>query len=100
MRIISQDGTDDVPYERSNFFMQPRNDYIEILCCVDEHSFNIAEYSTSEKALKAMKMLHDKYLSIMELKGGYGVVTSCYVQPNFWVLPKVFQFPQDSEVDA
>ena len=34
----------------------------------------------------------------MELDGGYDVVNGCYVQPNYWVLPKVFQFPADEEV--
>ena len=45
-------------------------------------------------------MIQDKYLSRMELDGGYDVVSDCYVQPNYWVLPKVFQMPQDSEVEV
>ena len=49
----------------------------------------IAEYSTEEKAIKAMEMCREKYLSRMELDGGHDVVNGCYVQPNYWVLPKV-----------
>ena len=62
--------------------------------CADD----IAEYSTEEKAIKVLDMIQDKYLSRMELDGGYDRVNGCYIQPNFWVLPKVFQMPQDSEV--
>ena len=45
-------------------------------------------------------MIQDKYMSSIELVGGYDVVSDCYVQPNYWVLPKVFQMPQDSEVEV
>lgn len=62
--------------------------------CADD----IAEYSTEEKAIKVLDMIQDKYLSRMELDGGYDWANGCYIQPNFWVLPKVFQMPQDSEV--
>ena len=58
----------------------------------------MAKYSTKEKEIKAMEMCREKYLSRMELDGGYDVVNGCYVQPNYWVLPKVFQFPADEEV--
>ena len=47
-----------------------------------------------------MKMVRDLYLSRMELDGGYDNVNGCYVQPNYWVLPKVFQFPQDDEIEV
>ena len=56
------------------------------------------EDSTEEKAIKAMEMCREKYLSRMELDGGYDIVNGCYVQPNYWVLPKVFQFLTDQEV--
>ena len=60
----------------------------------------IGEYSTEEKAIKVLDMIQDKYLTRMELDGGYDVTNGCYVQPNFWVLPKVFQMPQDREVEG
>ena len=64
----------------------------------DADYLTMAGYSTEEKAIKAMEMCREKYLSRMELEGGYDVVNGCYVQPNYWVLPKVFQFPKDEEV--
>ena len=99
MRVISQNGMIDVPYEMSAI----RNeDNLIILCMVGETGKGsvIATYSTSEKAQKAMEMLRDAYLSRMELDGGYDTVHGCYIQPNYWVLPKVFQFPQDEDVEV
>ena len=70
----------------------------EIIAFNGETKSYIGIYSTEEKAIKVLDMIQDKYLSRMELDGGYDMVSGCYVQPNYWVLPKVFQMPQDSEV--
>ena len=97
MRIISQDGKYDVAYERVSFRREGTNIYMSST----EHSnLRIAEYSIPEKAIKAMQMCREHYLSRMELGGGYDIVNKCYVQPNYWVLPKVFQFPTDEEVEV
>ena len=104
MRVISQDGTIDVPYEsviiqrfgREIYFLNKNLIGVEQLVS----DMDIATYSTEEKAQKAMEMLRDTYLSRMELDGGYDAVNGCYVQPNFWVLPKVFQFPKDENVEV
>lgn len=104
MRIISQSGLLDVPYEliaispysgnmATIIGTFPGNDLGK-----GDRVYILAEYSTEEKAIKAMEMCREKYLSRMELDGGYDVVNGCYVQPNYWVLPKVFQFPKDEEV--
>lgn len=69
-----------------------------IFIVVHGEEVDIAVYSTEEKAIKVLNMIQDEYLKRMELDGGYDVTNGCYVQPNFWVLPKVFQMPQDSEV--
>ena len=104
MRVISQDGTIDVPYEmvviqgfRNGVYFLNRN-----LTGVEKlaDDIKLAKYSTEAKAIKAMEMLREKYESRMELDGGYDSVHKCYVQPNFWVLPKVFQFPQDDEIEV
>ena len=104
MRIISQDGTFDVPYEMviiqrfdGKIYYLNKN-----LAGIEEviEDIALAEYSTEAKAKKAMEMLQDNYLSRMELEGGYCEALGFYVQPNYWVLPKVFQFPQDGEVEV
>ena len=104
MRVISQDGTIDIPYEsviiqrfKSTIYFLNKN-LIGVEQLVSD--MDIATYSTEEKAQKAMEMLRDTYLSRMELDGGYDAVNGCYVQPNFWVLPKVFQFPKDEDVEV
>lgn len=106
MRVISQDGTIDVPYDAFSFNVA-RGKYkdVEYGCIYchnlsSPHGTKLAEYSAEEKAIKAMEMLREKYLSRMELDGGYDIVNKCYVQPNYWVLPKVFQFPQDDEIEV
>lgn len=101
MRVISQDGTMDFPYEISTIFIYPRiENVIAIQFAGDSEISIIGRYSSKAKAIKAMEMLRDTYLSRMELDGGYDAVNGCYVQPNFWVLPKVFQFPQDDEIEV
>ena len=99
MRLISQNGMIDVPYEMSAI---RNDDGLIILCMAGETGKGsvIARYSTSEKAEKAMEMLRTAYLTRMELDGGYDMVHGCYIQPNYWVLPKVFQFPQDEDVEV
>ena len=104
MRVISQDGTIDIPYEdliiqrfESTIYFLNKN-LIGVEQLVSD--MDIATYSTEEKAQKAMEMLRDTYLSRMELYGGYDAVNGCYVQPNFLVLPKVFQFPKDEDVEV
>lgn len=104
MRIISQDGTFDVPYEMviiqrfdGKIYYLNKN-----LAGIEEAAEGIAlaEYSTEAKAKKVMEMLQANYLSRMELEGGYHEAQGFYVQPDFWVLPRVFQFPQDGEVEV
>lgn len=106
MRVISQDGTIDVPYDYFSLSMSSgkyKDVEVAYIYCHNLSSPNgtkLAEYSTKEKAIKAMEMLREAYESRMELDGGYDSVHKCYVQPNFWVLPKVFQFPQDDEIEV
>lgn len=92
MRIISQNGTVDVPYEMSAI---RNDDKLIILCMVGETGKGsvIARYSTSEKAQKAMEMLREKYKD-------YAKATN---KSNFFTMfdyPKVFQFPQDEDVEV
>lgn len=102
MRIISQDGKCDYPYENNTLFI----DYIDgrvirlLTVTSDNPSVKIAVYSTEEKAKKAMEMLREEYLKYMEIEGHADLTGQGIIQPNFWVLPKVFQFPQDEEIEV
>lgn len=104
MRVISQDGCYDIPYEQAMLLRYGNRIHLmsQNFAGVERIISDpvIAEYSTEEKAIKAMEMCKDKYLSRMELYGGYDMVNRCYVQPNYWVLPKVFQFPADEDIEV
>lgn len=103
MRVISQDGRTDIPYENFVFSITKDNVVVAIRDTVARpteiaHGI-VAKYSTEQKAEKTMQMLRNAYLSRMELDGDLDIQSGVYVQPNFWVLPKVFQFPKDDEVE-
>lgn len=104
MRVISQDGMQDIPYEKFVFSITKDNRVVATIGCTASPSeiymSSVAKYSTKEKAMKAMEMLREKYLSRMELGGGYDITNGHYVQPDFWVLPRVFKFPKDEEVEV
>ena len=93
MRIISQDGRVDLPYEQVGVAINATNE-TEILAfeasVADDTYFNLAEYSKKEKAVKAMEMLRTEYGNYKQAKS-----SEYYFAFNY---SKVFRFPQDSEV--
>lgn len=101
MRVVSQDGLMDYPYDNSVVFIDPRNKNVVYVQMIgDSEVAALGEYSTEEKALKAMIMLRQTYMHRMELDGGYDHAHQCYVQPNYWVLPRIFRFPTDDEMET
>lgn len=92
MRIISQDKEFDLPYEEATIrvFLDGKVIAYSLNDLGNNDFITMAKYSTKEKAMKAMEMCREKYLS--------RTVNGYYVQPNYWVLPKVFQFPADDEI--
>ena len=64
MRVISQDGTMDFPYENSIVFIDTRAKdavFVRMQAIGDDEVSIMAEYSTEEKAKKAMEMLRIVY---------------------------------------
>ena len=106
MRVISQDGTIDVPYDYFSLSMSigkykdVEEAYIYCRNSSSPIGTKLAEYSAEAKAVKAMKMLREEYLKYMEIEGHADITGQGIVQPNFWVFPKVFQFPQDDEIEV
>lgn len=86
MRIISQNSQIDLPYNRIMLCVEG----VLVTARNDGNQYLIGKYSTEEKAMKAMEMCREKYLS--------RTVNGYYVQPNYWGFPKVFQFPADDEI--
>ena len=64
MRVISQDGTIDVPYELTSIQLVSKTTIIAqgsyFGSSSDDNYVTVAEYSTEEKAQKALKMLQKK----------------------------------------
>ena len=106
MRVISQDGTIDVPYDYFSLSMSigkykdVEEAYIYCRNSSSPIGTKLAEYSAEAKAVKAMEMLREEYLKYMEIEGHADITGQGIVQLNFGVLPKVFQFPQDDEIEV
>lgn len=90
MRIISQDGAIDVPYENADL---ERKGKIISVWTLDNVYGSFASYSSEEKAIKAMEMCREVYKEfyIKEFDG------SALAMLNH---PKVFQFPKEEEVEV
>ena len=99
MRLISQNGAIDVPYEMSAI---RNDDNTIILCMVGETGKGsvIARYGTSVKAEKAMEMLHEEYGKHLYGQGGAMATANFYVPPFAFIPPKIFQFPADEDVEV
>ena len=101
MRLISQDGEVDVSYENVLLALYDGGLAVVIKAYnyISDNDFMcMGIYETVEKAETVMKMVRDKYLEYMSVRGGESPFTGAVTQPGIWVVPKVFQFPQDDEV--
>ena len=90
MRLISQDGTFDVPYEqvviqryRDGIYWLNKN-LIGVESGGISEDFKIASYSSEAKAIKVMEKLREKYKNFTLYKEDF----------------LYFQFPQDEDVEV
>lgn len=95
MRVISQDGTIDVPYENFVFGITLDN-YISAVVNTAVRPTEVvngimAKYSSGEKVLKVMELLRESYLKFAHATNN----DSFYA---FFDNPKIFRFPADNEV--
>lgn len=101
MRIVSQDGEFDLPYEETTL-RAFANGEIGAFSLIDLESNDfivMAEYSTKEKAIKAMEMCRQEYGKYFGTQGGISPITGAVTQPGIFTYPKVFQFPKEEEVE-
>lgn len=86
MRVISQDGAKDFPYDNAWVSVCEGcingRVYVRMQICGYDDSVDVADYSTKEKAKKAMEMLRNKYME--------------YTSTNYL---KIFQFPTEEELE-
>lgn len=114
MRVISQNGTMDFPYDNSLVFLHEScikgNTCVEIQLCGDTEIDIVAEYSTEEKAVKAMEMLREQY-SRIEIIKALASGTCKHMEESLkpeefkhilekYINMEVFQFPQDDEIEV
>ena len=102
MRIISQDGCYDIPYEQVTLLRFKEGIYLMSKNFAGVEGITedpmIAEYSTEEKAIKAMEMCRQEYGKYYSVEGEISPITGVVIQPGIFTCPKVFQFPKDEEV--
>ena len=123
MRVISQDGTLDVPYEISSLSMavgQYENVEHAVIFCYNYSTSmgtKMAEYGSKEKAKKAMEMLRDAYIGIpivmqnvdvsedvvkeFERLKKCGIMVQTENQPSKieCISNAIFQFPTEEELE-
>lgn len=107
MRIISQDGKCDYPYENRTLFIDYMDGrVIKIVPSTGGYKgSNIATYSTEEKAKKAMEMLRSHYDLIQKLrwrndKSFVNNFISDLDKNLSKAMSEYFHFPQDEEIEA
>lgn len=122
MRVISQDGTIDIPYELSAVTIGHKVDLSKFNINIrskllDERPCIVATYSTEEKAIKAMEMLREAYVGMpivmqnvdisedvakeFERLKECGIMVRAENQPSKvdFINNAVFRFPQDEDVE-
>ena len=102
MRIISQSGRIDIPYEVAVVYVE----YENIIAKVGDERYVMGSYSTEEKAFKAVKMLMERhtdnvfcrediqYKAETMLDDGLQIVREMMMKCEY------FQFPQDDEMEV
>lgn len=124
MRVISQDGKVDIPYDYFSLSVASgKYEDVEVayIYCHNLSSPNgtkLAEYSTEAKAIKAMEMLRKAYIGMpivmqnvdisddvakeFERLKKCGVMVQTENQPSKvdFINNAVFQFPQDDEIEV
>lgn len=88
MRLVSQDGTFDVPYDR--VVIVTNGCYIQAE--TPEKHYALATYSDEEKTEKVMKSMREEYVQYLTARSNEYFFSM--------VNPKVFQFPEDDEVEV
>ena len=114
MRVISQRGNVDLPYEQ----IVVRSEMEYVIAVYKEKEYVLGKYSSDDKAVKAMEMLREAYIGMpivmqnidvsediakeFERLKKFGVIVRAEKQPSKveCVNNAIFQFPQDEEIEV
>lgn len=111
MRVISQNGKSDIPYEHFAFSIVGNGSGYSIIATRNiaeppEVVINsvIATYLTKEKVIKAMEMLREAYVGMpivmQNVNTPKGAVKTLEVVQGCGIGNIVFRFPQDDEIEV
>lgn len=106
MRVVSQDGTIDTPYELSMIWIREKYGYSVMTNMPNDDPVGLGMYSSREKAIKAMEMLKSAYENnmfyhCMANRKGYVEAQSALGAEQFQkATTEYFQFPQDDEIEV
>ena len=114
MRVISQSGNYDFPYEH----IVVRHEMEYVMAVHKQKEYVLGKYSSDGKAIKAMEMLREAYIGMpivmqnvdvsedmareFERLKKCGIMVQTKNQPSKveFVNNAVFQFPQDDEIEV
>ena len=114
MRVISQRGNVDLPYEQ----IVVRSEMEYVMAVHKEKEYVLGKYSSDDKAVKAMEMLRETYTGMpivmqnidvsedmakeFERLKKCGVIVQAENQPSKvdFISNAIFQFPQDDEIEV
>ena len=114
MRVISQHGNVDLPYEQ----IVVRIEMEYVMAVHKEKEYVLGKYSSDDKAVKAMEMLRETYVGMpivmqnvdvsedmskeFERLKKCGIIVRAENQPSKldFINNAVFQFPQDDEIEV
>lgn len=117
MRVINQTGNLDIPYEMSRIYVNESGIIQADMIGIPVKPLIMAQYSTYEKAKRAMEMLHEAYTGMIFMQNiqmteddmqelrkgierGFGAISYCANSDNCKIEPlnTVFRFPQEDEI--
>ena len=114
MRVISQHGNVDLPYEQ----LAVCHAMESVIALYNGEKYVLGEYSSKEKSYKAMEMLREAYVGMpiimqnvdisddvakeFERLKKCGIMVRTENQPSKidFIINAVFQFPQDNEIEV
>lgn len=117
MRVVSQDGKFDFPYEKCCIWLNGKSVILSPISEPDSN-YTYGSYATQEKAMKAIEMLRNSYTGMPVIfKNGemtdevfdvfkkinmYGIIANVEKeQPKIeYINNVVFQFPKDEDVQV
>lgn len=110
MRIISQDGVYDTPYEITQLWIRERNGVADLYhirgSMPADEAITLAIYSSEEKAIKAMEMLREQHekaaflKTIINTEKGASFVRGLSKTDFDKMTQNYFQFPKEDEIEV